>query len=256
MRNISCCIVNLDDEKFPIDLKTPIFRVFEFEHFLSDIEEKRLTLVNVQKWIDVNEAALFRSSWSDDQGCAIQKENSLLKLFGLSWTLDGNCAGHWLGFSPSKNVVRIRVKTTLETLLQAVNFEKLGSNGAVLRAGKVGYLADNEFCNLWDGGIKISELSTLANWMKKGLLLKRDAYAYEREVRFMLYADNSGADDLFHCDLIKPPKETYETIEISPYVCDCCKNHIRRKLRAFFAENQICDSSLGKILVDGVEVGL
>lgn len=254
MEQTSIYIVNLDEENNPVTLDTPVFRIFEVEHFLSDIKNRRLTLINIQKWFDTSEAALFRSVWRNSQEEVIQKENILQKLFGSSWTIDGNCAGHWHGFSSSKSIERIRVKTTLGNLLSAIDFRALESSETILRAGKVGYFTDEEFLGLYREVIPILELRSLPALMKKSLLRKRDAYAYEREVRLVLYTNSLLKDGLFFCDLTKVPNKVYEAIEISPYLCECRRKDVRQRLVKFFCEDQIYDARHDSILVDEIKV--
>ena len=172
-----------------INQNTPIYRIFTLQYGLDAVVGKKLTLVRPSLWEDPYENALYQRKIKTDQGQNVSIEGLRDCLYAQCWTEDGNSDALWRIYSPSKN--GFRVTTTVGKLLKAIS-ENKGIRKADCSIGKVNY-CHQEIVEELFSRIELSDLTDSTGLAPiKFLLIKRNAFQHEREVRLAYNHPESG----------------------------------------------------------------
>lgn len=136
-------------------------------------------------------------------------------MYGQCWTLEKSSDAMWRIYSSDKNSIRIR--TTIEQLVDSLCTATNDRNGCEHCIGKVEYLIQSKLIK------KAKETFTPQGQMTFGkmfssLLLKRRAFRHENEVRLIFcdWAKNAGKDNLFKYDI--EPHKLITQIMIDPRI--------------------------------------
>jgi hypothetical protein len=216
----------MEKNALDVDLNTPVYRIFPRNRILQALTEKRLALVKPASWDDPFENFLLKAK------AKIGKEEASLeelraKLYGQCWMMCPESDAMWRIYSkvPKKGTaegltdeVGVKVRATVGKLFSALWASSDQKPELCFWVGKVQYLtqaemdevgADNDLMQGW-------AFDPTAKGHAKSLLLKRDAFAHEHEVR-LIFGANNGYDKaqpvyLFGID----PNTVFEEIILDP----------------------------------------
>lgn len=168
---------------------TIVYRVFSKERFCELLLTKELSLVNPRKWDDPFENFFLKNNAVDEHGVLISLESLYQSWFGQCWTLNVDSDAMWRIYSPSGTGVR--VSTTVGELFGSM-WASQGKNATITTfAGKVVYKTQSEiealvkqltFQEVMLGGDQLN--------FAQLLMVKREAFEHEREVRFLISPTN------------------------------------------------------------------
>lgn len=173
-----------------LDADDVIYRVVSVECFFEMIEEKRTVLVRPCKWEDPFEDLLSHTIVTKKAGEKI-KFAVTEDFFGQCWTLKKESDGIWRNYASLRSGVRIQ--TTVKKLLEVIydvneNMSKLSSF-----IGKVIYKTDSEIKKSINDIIEQMLMDSSGKGIAKTLLIKREEFNYEEEVR-VLFSDKNKRD--------------------------------------------------------------
>ncbi|MBX3678046.1 MAG: hypothetical protein KF853_13595 [Rhodocyclaceae bacterium] len=185
-----------------------LFRILSFDYLVEWFETNKLPLLSPSLWEDPFEKALMKSVFPDDQQLEYQKG----RMYGLCFSLDGISDALWRIYSPSQHGVRI--KTTASQLAHVM------SNSPELAAGQT-YIGQVEYVgtkalmthaqDIRSRLVATGDTSAVAETM----LLKRQPFRHEREVRVLHLAKDSGTEqDLLYFEA--DPHTVIKSILIDP----------------------------------------
>ncbi len=201
--------------------ETQLFRIFTFKRLKESIHDNRLTLVRPSCWKDPYENFILNSTGRISDGTNISFAPVRDLFYGQCWSMRHECDGLWKAFSSQDTGVKVSAKARklMHYFYDTTNpFHSLS-----YFMGLVRYLPDSEIHAYFerkldwlfrDGGQSLSLLSTL--------LIKREAFDYEQEVRLLFRLPNSDEIDLSTID--------------NPWNPNSCLFHFRFDPNAVFEE--------------------
>lgn len=192
-----------------------IYRVFSIDRFFELIENRHLVLVKPELWDDPFENFLSKTTAVNSNGEQIGF-NITNDFFGQCWTLRKECDGIWRNYASLSNGVR--VETTVEKLLKTISKHDPTWKFISCFIGKVEYLSEEEIINFLNNENFMSWVTdTSGKNTARMLLIKRDEFHYEEEVR-LLYADRENKDSkkIWTADI--NPHELFESFCFAPQV--------------------------------------
>lgn len=172
-------LVDIDNEN------SEIFRVLEVSKLFDLFESGLLWLTAPKLWDDPYENFLKHISGisNDKDSVRISFEGHSKYIFGQCWTLNEETDATWRIYSPNKD--RVKIKTTIAKLYN--NVKKINEDGFHSYLGKIRYIPEHEMITNIVNGIKKSFINFHPdNLIRKYYLTKREAFAYENEVRLMV----------------------------------------------------------------------
>lgn len=200
-----------------LDPEQNIYRVFRLNRFFDLVKNKRLTLSKPYKWDDPFENILGNAiiEKSESESISFGLTN---RFYGQCWTRKKECDGMWRNYASLNSGVI--VQTTADKLLSAFYNEQNQYSEISYFLGNVIYCHDSKIIQLLSNRQFESWITdTTGKNPAKTLLIKREEFRYEEEVR-LLYSDyernhieddfvnfNIAAKDLF-TELVFAPKIT------------------------------------------------
>jgi hypothetical protein len=186
-----------------INPNTPIYRIFALERGLEAVIGKKLSLARPHRWDDPYENALYQRKVHTTEGDKVSIDSLRNCLYAQCWTEDGNSDALWRIYSPQKN--GFRTTTTVEKLLKAIS-ESNGIRKTDCSIGKVNY-CHQEIVEELFSRIELSDFTDPTGLKPiKFLLIKRNAFQHEREVRVAYNHPNSGVN----------PNGDFKSFDINP----------------------------------------
>ena len=218
-----------------------IYRVVRVDRFFEMIEGKNLILVKPRKWDDPFENLLSKTIAINSKGEKIGF-NITNDFFGQCWTLRKECDGIWRNYASLDNGVRI--ETTAKKLLSVLfAHEKQWSNIACF-IGKVTYLSESELKEYLEKAVENCLLDTSGKNTAKTLLIKRNEFEYEKEVR-LLYSNKDVAKRSDFLAINIDPFSIFDSFCFAPltnrYLYELYKG---RLVQLGFSEDMILKSKL------------
>ena len=174
---------------------TEIYRIFPLYRTEQLFVEKEMALIRPSKWEDPCDNQLYQLKIIDKTTkqpvCIKGLRNSY---YGLCWTLTDESDAMWRIYSPDATSVRVR--TTIGKLRKV--FVSSDDKFAALKfyIGKVDYLSMADFNKVFAGGGSCFSAitDTSGDPSVQSLLLKRDAFQHEHEVRMIYHEPESAID--------------------------------------------------------------
>jgi len=166
-----------------IDANTVIYRVFPFWRALQLFQTDELALVRPQLWDDPFEnlilGGVVRTASGDADMMSIRDG-----WYGQCWTTTPESDAMWRIYSGDKTGVRL--STTVGKLFQAVCPNPDEWTWLKFFVGKVDYQTEQAMAD-WIATLSLSKLTAGAQAydLAKTLLIKREAFTHEREVRVL-----------------------------------------------------------------------
>ncbi|MGJ3440663.1 DUF2971 domain-containing protein [Pseudomonas sp. Je.1.5.c] len=202
--------LNLDEA----DLKKYVYRTIPYERLVELFTTAKNTLVKPILWEDTFENFTLKSKLINEAGQEIEYDIHN-RMYGQCWTLENSSDAMWRIYSSNKRSVRIR--TTMEQLLDSLCIATIDRKHCEHCIGKVEYLAESKLTK------KAKETFTLHGRITFGklfssLLLKRNAFRHENEIRLIFcdWSAEAGKDALFKYDI--EPNQLISQIMIDPRV--------------------------------------
>lgn len=216
----------LDINAIDLDLTENLFRIFDFDRFISDLRENKLTLVRPKKWQDPFENFLLNSQGQLDDGTFVNFRPIRDSFYGQCWTLKEECDGLWRNFK-SGDKCAVKVKTNSKKLFETFyDFTNKFHNLSYF-IGKVEYVSDDEIESYFKEKIDFFNFQNGIG-LAYTLLLKRTSFAYENEVRVIFHKPSTDEIDIHelnnpwdNSDLFKVQidiNELFEEVIFDPWI--------------------------------------
>jgi len=173
-----------------LEREETIYRIFPLKRFIELIKSKQLVLVTPEMWDDPFENFFLKANAYDEHGTIVDLSNLRNAWFGQCWTKNKDTDAMWRIYSPNKDGVR--VKTTVGKLFDAIYDKEYEYSPLTYFIGQVEYKTKQElesfmknasFVDMVIGG----QNTSLAHL----LLIKRDAFLHENEVRLLVNESDS-----------------------------------------------------------------
>lgn len=180
-----------------IDLDTKIYKILKRDYFFELFEDGQNALVLPRKWQDKFENVILKAevrTASGERGTFAFHDD----VYGQCWTLHTASDAMWQIYSDKKNAVRVR--TTVGRLIDSLHAAHDDWAHATCFIGKVQYMGERrleEFAGtIFKDGITPEAIA-------RSLLVKRNAYKHEREVRLIYIERNNTkhADGVYKYDI-------------------------------------------------------
>lgn len=181
---------NLSDEL----LDTPIYRVFSLGKFLTSINENNLYFIKAKSLEDPFEAFLLKQLiWADDGSENYPFEIGVRENFYIQcWTFLSESNFLWKIYSPHSDGVMI--KSTLRKMINLF-FEEQRDWGSFY-LGKIKYKKEADIIKEYESRDTVKKLFS-NQWFEtilNSLLVKREEFKQEEEVRIIYYANDGGSE--------------------------------------------------------------
>ena len=177
----------------------PIYRIVTYDRLLQLFDSETNALVNPKKWDDPYENFILKSKVRRKNG-DIERYDYHENLYGQCWTLNKASDAMWRIYSANKYGIRIR--TTVQKLFSSLYHSGIHEPSWSCVIGKVRYLSEKKlvgFANsvYCDGSISKENLF-------QSLLVKRKAFAHEREIRILYFDLDRNENGLIYKYAIDP----------------------------------------------------
>ena len=162
-----------------IDRKTRIYRIFRKDYFFNLFSDRENVLVRPKIWEDPFENVILnaevRTASGDKGGFGFHED-----VYGQCWTLHSASDAMWRSYSEKKDAIRVR--TTVGQLLDSLGAANDGWSRTTCFIGKVDYMSE---ANLRAFAGTIFRDGITPGAIARSLLVKRNAYRHENEVRLI-----------------------------------------------------------------------
>lgn len=221
-----------------ITTDTVVYRVFPLMRAEQLFADMQMTLVRPEKWDDPCENQLYNLNLIDEKTKKpVNIEHMRQSYYGLCWTLAEESDAMWRIYSPDHTAVRFR--TTIGRLRKA--FIDSDDPFASLKffLGRVSYLSSNEFGTMFsDGGSCFSAiLDTSGDSAIQSLLVKRDSFSHEKEIRMIFHEPESSVDHGMVWGFPIDPHEIFDQICFDSRLPPSCFNTNFKKFRETYGFN-------------------
>ena len=219
-----------------------IYRVFNITRLLELFNTNQNTLVRPKLWDDPFENYILKSTAITSEGEKVtfgfQKD-----LYGQCWTLERESDAMWRIYSPDK--MGVRVRTNINKLYNSLhsNITLYPEMSAFI--GKVLYKPQNYMVKQIKDRFEMQEqiLDTSGKGTVKTLLMKREEFKHEKEVR-LVYYNHTGND---HGDLFKytfNPHAVIDEIVFDPRMNDDVVEVFKAHLKSINFTGRVAKSPL------------
>ena len=202
----------------------PIYRVISISRLLEMFAIKKNTLLKPKLWDDPFENFICKSTFQDENG-KTHKYPFRNRAYGQCWTLKNESDAMWRIYAPNKDGVKIEtsIRSLFDSLWDDNRYHKslpspLKYPQSSCFIGKVEYHKQEALKDLIGDPNKMFELMKGNNRQSEGhaktLLLKREEFDHEYEVRLIYFNHREDGDDIhqYPCD----PYELISRITFDP----------------------------------------
>ncbi|WP_144400039.1 DUF2971 domain-containing protein [Geobacter pickeringii] len=170
----------------PDDLESKdIYRILSFDHLAEWFETQKFALLSPSKWEDPFEKYLMEKIFPDEGNLRYQKG----RMYGLCFSKVGISDALWKIYSP--NQLGIRIKTSPLLLANAISTAPALAVGRTY-IGSVNYFSTNKITNEAKALKSRIETKLETQDVAKIMLLKRNAFSHEKEIRIIHLTYNIG----------------------------------------------------------------
>jgi hypothetical protein len=198
------------------ELKKPIFRVFSCCRFVETLANRRLTLVKPKLWDDPFENFILQSRFRLREGTIIKLAASE-QLYGQCWSRTKESDAMWRIYAPDKDGVKVR--TTLTKLGNALWASCVSQPEISCFVGQVRYLSRLKLSGNLSALLNVDNAlsDTSGREHARSLLLKRQAFNHENEVRLIYYNRHESYDeDVIHFPI--NPVDVFDQVIFDPRI--------------------------------------
>jgi hypothetical protein len=209
------------------DLKKCIYRIVPYDRLIELFQRQENTLVKPVLWEDTFENFAIKAKLQTQSGEVIQYNVHEL-MYGQCWTLEKSSDAMWRIYSSERK--GIRIKTTIEKLLDSLASSTINTPHSEHCIGKVEYLKSSRLVRSSRSTFNKNGEVTFGS-LFRSLLLKRKAFKHENEVRLMFldWSENSGIETLYKYPI--EPNYLIDEIMIDPRVSDIEYKEIENDIR-------------------------
>ena len=224
-----------------LDDNAELFRIMPLERFLQMLVEGRNTLVSPLLWDDPFEV-LFDEDFIEEinKRHEIETDAPIYRLnynnwFAQCWSMVSESDALWRVFSKNTTQRCVKIKTTVAEL-NKITHKQDNDTKFYLQAVKYGNIEDGSYMEgdeEWEDILPYDdENEDLLNLEARILLMKRNAFESEKEVRLLVHVNNLDKDLNVYSYEVNPlelitevqldpwtPKETFKAIEIAINAC-------------------------------------
>lgn len=195
-----------------IDRDTKIYKILKKEYFFELFEYKKNALVLPKKWQDPFENVILNAEVRTGRGES-GRFSFHEHVYGQCWTRHTASDAMWQIYSEKKNAVRVR--TTVGKLINSLNAAQGSWADATCFIGKVNYMGE---ARLKEFARTIFKDDITPEAIARSLLVKRNAYKHEREVRLIYIErkDTKHANGVYKYDI--DPHALFDQAMIDPRV--------------------------------------
>ena len=212
-----------------LDLSEDVYRIFNYEYFLNDFKDKKLTLVHPLEWQDPFENFFLNAVGKREDGMLVDFGPVRNSFYSQCWSLKKECDGLWRNYK-GQNEFAIQVKTNTKKLFNSIydinnTFHYLSNF-----IGKVDYVSDEEIMSFFNERVDFSNFQSGMEFALT-LLIKRLPFSYEEEVRIIVKAGESydTTNSLLKIEL--DLNQIIEEIIFDPWISDEMFNDKTEELR-------------------------
>lgn len=191
-----------------VPLDQPIYRIMPAEYFCDSVQNRRLLFVAPEKWDDPYEAALLYGLQLEhhDADLAHTYKNAIV---AQCWSVEKECDGLWRVYAKhignnNECVPYVQIQTTVRNLMLSIlRRDDSSLLSGILLGGSVAYKAYQEImgqmrtlelCGFYDHTDgRLSKPHEVA----EAYFIKRSAFKYEHEFRFVFIRGESFDGDIF-----------------------------------------------------------
>ncbi len=222
------------------DENSPIYRIISVKRFLQILNEKRIPFVRPELWHDPFENFFIRyvpsnyfedraiewaKKWFEDQGEKLvidsSGKNKIKIVFGQCWTRNVENDVMWRIYTPNEDAVKLKSTAQKMTDLYLRNeHEKPRGFGFV--SGKVMYFSVEGLLEDINDTLRKPLLNVQNDIVIRPLLIKRDAFKHEEEIRFIVTVYKKALDldpGMANLDVLKmdcDPNDFIEDVVLDP----------------------------------------
>lgn len=167
----------------PLGPDTPIYRIFARDRFLQLFETGKNALARPKKWDDPFESCFLKCWTESDEDEEISMEIIREKWYGQCWTTEADTDAMWRIYSHEKNGIRVR-STPRKLLMSLRSVFPASERNLRCFIGKVDYKSTAKIEEWLDNCIVMNVLGNPRSTAET-LLVKRDEFSHEREVRIL-----------------------------------------------------------------------
>lgn len=235
--------IYLEANTIDINLDTKIYRIFPFKWLLNALKTNTLYFVKPEVWPDPYENFLLRSKGVLKDGTKVCLENLKNQIVAQCWSTKAECDGLWRTYSPKHDIERsiddiaVKVETTVRKLFEKFYDMSNPFHSITYYVGRVQYVSDDELKRFFtddflrDGQNIVTTIT---------LLLKRTAFSYEEEVRF-IYNGSESIDEKGKSFPIQL-NNIIDKITIEPWVTKEEEVCVRDTLNKYYQGNIVKDN--------------
>ena len=201
-----------------LDLIEDVYRIFNYEYFLNDLKDEKLTLVHPLEWQDPFENFFLNAVGKRDDGTLVGFGPVRNSFYSQCWSLKKECDGLWRNYK-GQNEFAIQVKTNTKKLFNAIYDISNSFHYLSYFIGKVDYVSNEDIMNFFKEKVDFSNFQSGMEFALT-LMIKRIPFSYEEEVRVVVKAkenyDTSNSLLRIKLDL----NEIIEEIVFDPWISD------------------------------------
>lgn len=223
-----------------LDADNVIYRVISIESFFEMIEEKRLVLVRPWKWEDPFEDLLSHTIVTNKAGDRIGFDVTR-DFFGQCWTLKEESDGIWRNYASLTSGVRIQ--TTAKKLLEVIYDANDKMSKLSCFIGKVIYKTDSEIRKSINDIIDQMFTDSSGKGIAKTLLIKREEFNYEEEVRLLFSDKNKRNENIVSFTI--DPLSLIDSVLFAPKTSAYLFTIFKQRLASYgFSQEKVAKSKL------------
>ena len=225
----------------PGDIDKPIFRIVSCKRFNKMLKSRTNGLVRPKMWDDPFENFILN-------GLAVASDGTKAKfgyrdsLYGQCWSFHVETDAMWRIYSPQNDKRGVKLKTTIKDLFSSLYISCPAYKDISCFVGRVTYLSK---AGIETALSKVNATDSSGRGIAATLLIKRKAFAPEREVR-LVYFNNDPAftSDIFTYSI--DPNALFKDAVLDPRLSDKEVFYWKQQFRKSGFTNRVIQSGLYK----------
>jgi hypothetical protein len=208
-----------------IDLEAPIYRIFPLKWMIPSLKNRQLVLRKPGTWDDPFENFLFKVS-ATYGGLRVSLEQLREKIYAQCWMMCYESDAMWRIYSTTPRMlsddkytegVGVKVRTTVRNLFSAL-YNSGPRPELCFWVGRVNYVPQEEMDRIGTDTDNLIGLTTDSSGKghAQTLLIKRDAFKREQEVRLIFDANNGFDTTQQNYPFTVDPNTTFDEIILDP----------------------------------------
>jgi hypothetical protein len=225
----------------PGDIEKPVFRIVSCDRFMQMLKSRTNGLIRPKMWEDPFENFILN-------GIAVASDGTKAKfgyhdaLYGQCWSLHIETDAMWRIYSPQDDVRGVKLKTTIPDLFSSLYTNCGEFKNISCFIGRVSYLTK---AGIERALSKVNATDSSGRGIAATLLIKRKAFAPEREVRLVYFSsDPAFTSDVFTYSI--DPNALFKDAVLDPRLSDKDVYYWKQQFRKSGFTNRVIQSGLYK----------